>query len=72
MDRFLDDLPDLDLPIDDHKRTKSAKQPLLYDRAHCPQCGSRRVPVYSSSHLPIRYHRCRDCGCTFKSIEVKP
>ena len=35
----------------------------------CPKCNSDKVPVYESSHLPIRYHKCSDCGHTFKSIE---
>lgn len=34
----------------------------------CPKCKSKNVKCYSS-HPPIRYHRCRECGCRFKSVE---
>lgn len=38
----------------------------------CPYCRSRDVPVSSSPRgFPgMRYHKCRDCGGTFKSFEV--
>jgi len=36
----------------------------------CPTCNSKSCFVYSSKS-PIRYHKCRDCGNTFKSIEEK-
>lgn len=73
---FLDDLPELDLPA--AKRTRKKKvvrlQPedvvIRYQRPKCPKCGSAKVPVYDSSHLPIRYHKCSRCGLNFKSIEA--
>ena len=34
----------------------------------CPGCGSKNNRCYST-HLPIRYHVCRDCGKNFKSVE---
>ena len=74
---FLDDLPDLGFgPAKRHKKQRQ-KQPepenvvVKYLRVKCPKCKSYRVPVYDSNHLPIRYHKCLDCGCLFKSIEEK-
>ena len=70
-DGFLNDLPELDLP--GRKRKKKSHGPdeqvVRYIRLRCPKCGSTNVPVYNSNHLPIRYHKCSDCGHTFKSIE---
>jgi len=37
----------------------------------CPKCGSKNIRCYST-HLPIRYHLCNDCGKNFKSIETDP
>ena len=34
----------------------------------CPKCSGKKVKCYST-HLPVRYHLCRDCGCNFKSVE---
>jgi ribosomal protein S27E len=34
----------------------------------CPDCHSTDVPV-TSSRRPIRWHKCRVCGKTFKSVE---
>ena len=77
---FLDDLPDLGLkPAKRRKKpaTGGQKQPepenvvVKYLRVKCPECKSYRVPVYNSEHLPIRYHKCKDCGFLFKSIEEK-
>jgi DNA-directed RNA polymerase subunit M/transcription elongation factor TFIIS len=34
----------------------------------CPRCGSKKIRWYVS-HPPIRYHRCKECGHNFKSIE---
>jgi len=68
---FLNDLPDLDMPAR-RKKKKSpepAEQPVRYVRTRCPKCRSTNVPVYDSSHLPVRYHKCSNCGHTFKSIE---
>ena len=41
-----------------------------YVRPKCPQCQSTECPVYDSNHLPIRYHKCKDCDFCFKSIEI--
>lgn len=70
---FLNDLPDLNLPA--RRRKKKTPEPkdevVRYIRLRCPnpECRSTNVPVYDSSHLPIRYHRCAKCGQTFKSVE---
>lgn len=34
----------------------------------CPECGSNDTPV-RSTRRPIRHHKCRACGNTFKSVE---
>lgn len=34
----------------------------------CPKCRSKNITCYAS-RLPIRYHKCRDCGLCFKSVE---
>ncbi len=70
---FLDDLPDLNLP--GWRKKKKSPEPedqlVRYVKPRCPKCESSNVPVYNSDHLPIRYHKCSDCGYTFKSIEEK-
>ena len=33
-----------------------------------PQCRSRDIFTYKSDP-PIRYHKCRNCGASFKSVE---
>lgn len=46
-----------------------------YPVRSCPQCGSPATEVVSSGKKPppgqprIRYHRCRDCGERFKSVD---
>ena len=40
-----------------------------YHPLKCPACGSKNNHCYST-HLPVRYHACRDCGKNFKSVEV--
>ncbi len=42
---------------------------ILYHLIRCPACGGRKCPV-TTSQAPVRYHKCRDCGATFKSIEA--
>lgn len=68
---FLDDLPELDMPR--RQRKKKSLQPkdqvVRYKKLRCPKCGSTNVPVYSSRDIPIRHHKCANCGHTFKSIE---
>ena len=70
---FLDDLPDLgDLEPEQPEapRRKRRKDFVPFVRVRCPACGSLRCPVYNTNHIPIRYHRCQDCGRTFKSVEI--
>jgi hypothetical protein len=74
---FLDDLPDLDLPGKGKGKTAPApvlpgvpKGVVIYHKVCCPKCGSDKAPVVNSSNLPVRYHKCLDCGHTFKSIEI--
>jgi len=37
----------------------------------CPACTSTNTRT-TSTRRPVRYHRCRDCGHTFKSVERSP
>ena len=71
MNGFLDDLPDLGLPDPPggQSRGRCDSDSVLWTRVRCPQCGSKDCPVYDSSHIPIRYHKCRACGRNFKSVE---
>jgi len=76
MDGFLDDLPDLDFPDPPQQRSgrlpaRSPGDPdcVLWTRVHCPRCSSNDCPVVNSGHIPVRYHKCRGCGRSFKSIE---
>jgi len=74
---FFDDLPDLGLPDQPMRRRRLPTRDedgipvVYYVKVRCPNpnCGSDDCPVYSSDDLPIRRHRCKKCGGTFKSIE---
>lgn len=46
----------------------AAVDAVVYVRVQCPDCGGDDCPV-TSTQRPVRHHRCRDCGCRFKSIE---
>ena len=52
------------------KRESGTLPPVIWYKIKCPVCGSENVPVYHTAR-PIRYHKCEDCGHTFKSIEKK-
>lgn len=39
-----------------------------YTPLKCPKCKSKNVLCYHSD-LPVRYHRCTNCKCRFKSVE---
>lgn len=76
MNGFLSDLPDLGIKITKKHRTESvnpepADVVVKYVRPKCPQCGSKNTPVYNSNNLPVRYHKCNDCGFCFKSVETE-
>jgi len=72
MTGFMDDLRELGTPEARSRRPGPRSNPdfVPFVRMRCPACGSNRCPVYDSNHIPIRYHRCRTCGKTFKSVEV--
>jgi transposase-like protein len=44
---------------------------VIYHVVRCPNCGSDHCKV-TSTRRPVRYHRCDDCGHTFKSVEKTP
>jgi len=73
---FLDDLPRLAGYSSGKKKKNQTPPPeppedvcVKYVKLTCPRCGSIKVPVYNTNHLPIRYHKCSDCGFLFKSVE---
>jgi DNA-directed RNA polymerase subunit RPC12/RpoP len=70
---FLDDYPGIDNKPKARPRVVFVPEPenvtVEYVTTKCPFCKSKRVPVYNSEHLPIRYHKCLDCKKNFKSIE---
>jgi transcription elongation factor Elf1 len=39
-------------------------------QVECPKCHGTDCPVKSSTP-PIRKHKCRDCGHSFKSVQAK-
>ena len=41
-----------------------------YHRTRCPAC--RVAVTVETTRAPIRYHKCRNCGWRFKSIERQP
>lgn len=43
--------------------------PIVYTPVRCPECGGKDVRVASKRALGIRWHKCRDCQATFKSVE---
>ena len=59
-------------PIDHQEpvvESNSDRLPVVaYIQTRCPACHSARTRV-SSTRRPIRWHKCRDCGHTFKSYE---
>jgi len=72
MTGFMDDLPELGTPGTRSRRPGPRSNPdfVPFVRVRCPTCNSAQCRVYDSNHIPIRYHRCRACGNTFKSVEV--
>ena len=42
-----------------------------YVQMQCVSCGGQNVRI-TSTRRPIRWHRCEDCGGTFKSFEKGP
>ena len=60
-----------------NNKAKSAGRPsndsddyaVRYIPLKCPKCGSKKIRSYAS-HPPVRYHRCKECGHNFKSIEA--
>lgn len=41
---------------------------VIYVPVRCPECRSTEVRV-TSTRRPIRQHKCKQCGATFKSVE---
>ena len=49
---------------------KERETSVQYQPVQCPRCRSTDVPVQRTV-LPVRYHKCRGCGETFKSVEKR-
>jgi uncharacterized protein with PIN domain len=49
---------------------KEQQTTVSFQAIRCPSCRSTDVPVTHSA-LPVRYHRCRQCQTTFKSVEKR-
>ncbi len=45
-----------------------SEQAVIYRPVRCPACKSKQTKI-STTRDRIRYHKCRDCGQTFKSVE---
>lgn len=41
---------------------------VIYHVLRCPKCKSPKIRVYRTM-LPVRYHKCHECGHRFKSVE---
>jgi len=45
---------------------------IIFKPIECPYCASQRTFIRSKviiSNEPVRYHRCKSCGQSFRSIE---
>ena len=43
-------------------------EPIIYQIIKCPRCGSEDTYIAHTCR-PVRYHKCRACDATFKSVE---
>ena len=50
--------------------TAEVQKTVVYNPIRCPACNSLDVPV-TRTVMPVRYHHCRACGHTFKSVEKR-
>ncbi len=57
------------------ERPKAIEPVVRYIRLRCPACNSKRTQVQNTKprtgDIKIRYHKCSDCGHTFKSVEFE-
>jgi predicted RNA-binding Zn-ribbon protein involved in translation (DUF1610 family) len=61
--------PVQDRPVD--VQTQEPPKGVVRHALRCPSCDSTEVRV-TRSKKPVRYHKCQDCGWTFKSVDGKP
>ena len=54
---------------DNSSETDSATYGVIYYPIKCPKCGSKDNKCYKSMP-PVRYHKCNNCGFSFKSREA--
>ena len=41
---------------------------VIFYPLRCPRCKSKEIKTHTSSP-PVRYHKCKECGFNFKSME---
>lgn len=56
-------------PVIDGEREDRPK-PVRYQILCCPECGSEKTRV-TKTERPVRHHKCKDCGATFKTTEER-
>ena len=50
------------------KEEEPPRYGVTYYPLRCPNCRSKDIKTYACK-LPVRYHRCNNCGINFKSTE---
>jgi DNA-directed RNA polymerase subunit M/transcription elongation factor TFIIS len=62
-------------PPSDSSREQNGNGPVYFRPVKCPECGSKETKVYKKMPTKpdtptVRYHKCKNCGASFKSVEV--
>ena len=65
---YLEGLPDMGFRRKRRGRDGDGEQVIVYPKFTCRECGGD-CPVYKTQGR-VRYHKCNDCGHTFKSVET--
>jgi len=69
-DYFIKKHENIDFVNQQPEKEKVDNYAVMFYPIKCPRCNSKNVKRYKSN-LPIRYHKCKDCGLNFKSVEHK-
>jgi predicted Zn-ribbon and HTH transcriptional regulator len=56
-------------PAQEQEQDQLPQYGVIYHVLRCPKCKSKNIRTHTTE-LPIRYHKCRDCGYNFKSREA--
>lgn len=59
-----------EIPVKKIAPVDAGEYSVQYIPLRCPQCKSKDVFCYAT-RPPIRYHKCKQCGISFKSVERK-